>query len=101
MLASPMTTGLWPGQWTYIMNISKTERRALEMLSFGGCITVEKDGKQVVDVYFITREGWFLDGYGLREFDRLRQKKMIASQAGGPYRITKSGVAALSLARKS
>lgn len=83
------------------MNISKIERRALEMLSFGGCIAVEKEGKQVHEAYFINREGWFLDGYGLREFDQLRRKKLIASQAGGPYRITRTGVQALSMSRKT
>lgn len=82
------------------MNISRIERRALEMLSFGGRIAVEKDGKQIVEVHFISREGWFLAGYGLREFDQLRRKRLIVSRDGEAYRITSWGVAALSAARR-
>lgn len=82
------------------MNISKIERRALEMLSFGGKVLVERDHrKRIVAADFVTREGWFLEGYGLSEFAQLRSKKLIISQNAGPYRITKLGVLALSRSR--
>lgn len=84
------------------MNISRNERKALEMLSFGGRVMVEKDdGKRLVSADFISRDGWFLDGFGVNEFENLRRKKLIASRNGGPYTITKAGVAALSMARNA
>lgn len=83
------------------MNISKIERRALEMLSFGGRVIVEKDGRNaLLDVSFVTREGWFMDGVGETEFRTLRRKKMILSRDGGDYRITRKGVEALQIARR-
>ena len=84
------------------MNISRNERKALEMPSFGGRVVVEKDaGKRLVSADFISRDGWFLDGFGVTEFENLRRKKLIASRNGGPYTITRTGVAALSMARNA
>ncbi|AGT10930.1 YjhX family toxin [Paracoccus aminophilus] len=83
------------------MNISKIERRALEMLSFGGRIIVEKAGRTtLVEVSFVSREGWFLDGIGEKEFRALRSKKLILSRNGGDYRITRKGIEALQQARR-
>ena len=74
------------------MNISRNERKALEMLSFGGRVMVEKDdGKRLVSADFIR----------VAEFENLRRKKLIASRNGGPYTITRAGVAALSMARNA
>jgi len=84
------------------MSISKKERKALEILSFGGRIVVEKDDKKrVVTVDLINREGWFLDGFGADEFDKLLKKKLVASSSGKPYIITKKGLSALSISRNT
>lgn len=101
LLAVTMTIELRFGLWIHIMNISKSERRALEMLSFGGTVRIEKNGKRVISADFVNRDGWFLDGYGVSEFDQLRKKKMIASRNGAAYTITKVGVVALSLTRQA
>lgn len=82
--------------WYCIMNISKPERKALEMLSHGGRIVLEKDDRNhPVEVYFFTREGWILDGAGMKEFKALRTKRLIASKNGGHYAISRAGVQSL------
>lgn len=85
-----------------IMNVSKQERKALELLSLGGKISVEKDDKnRVVDASFISREGWFLDGVGLREFQSLRTKRFVGSKRGEEYSITSEGVKVLQQFRQA
>lgn len=82
------------------MNISKIERRVLNVLALGGRIVVEKDARgQIETIDCITREGWFLDGVDIALFRKLKAKRMIGSQNGGPYRITRRGIEALQLAR--
>ncbi len=84
------------------MNISRFERRILDMLAKGGRIEPEKDDKgKIIDVDFISREGWFLDGTDLQTFKRLRAKKLIASFNGSAYRISKQGIASLQIARNA
>jgi len=84
------------------MNISRFERRILDMLAKGGRIEPEKDDKgKIIDVDFISREGWFLDGTDLQTFKRLRAKKLIASFNGSAYRISKHGIASLQIARNA
>jgi uncharacterized protein YjhX (UPF0386 family) len=84
------------------MNISRFERRILDMLAKGGRIEPEKDEKgKIIDVDFISREGWFLDGTDLQTFKRLRAKKLIASFNGSAYRISKQGIASLQIARNA
>lgn len=84
------------------MNISRFERRILDMLAKGGRIEPEKDDKgKIIAVDFISREGWFLDGTDLQTFKRLRTKKLIASFNGSAYRISKQGIASLQIARNA
>lgn len=84
------------------MNISKKERKALEMLSLGGTIILEKDARnRPLEASFVTREGWSLDGAGLAEFKTLRSKRLIISQNGGHYRISREGVMSLQRARQA
>lgn len=85
-----------------IMNVSRQERKALELLSLGGKISVEKDDKnRVVDASFITREGWFLDGVGLSEFQSLRTKRFVGSRRGEEYSITREGIKVLQQFRQA
>lgn len=82
------------------MNISKSERRVLDALALGGRIVVEKDERnRIVEIDCITREGWYMDGFDLLQFKKLRTKRLIGSRDGGPYRITRRGVEALQAAR--
>lgn len=78
------------------MNISKTEQRVLHALALGGRIVVEKDGaRRLIDVNCITREGWSLADCTVAVTDRLRKRRFIRSRDGGPYRITREGLAAV------
>ncbi len=99
-----MTPGAWPpGLRTLdIMNISRKERRALEMLSLGGTIIVEKDTRnKPLEASFVTREGWSLDGAGLAEFKVLKAKRLVVSRNGGNYTISRDGVVSLQRARQA
>lgn len=72
------------------------------MLSMGGRILVEKNAsRKTVSADFVNRDGWFLDGYGVKEFEELRRKRLIVSNSGAPYRIARAGVEALMLSRQS
>jgi len=85
-----------------IMNISKKERKALEMLSLGGKIILEKDARnRPLEAPFVTREGWFLDGAGLAEFKVLRSKRFIISRNGGHYTISREGILSLQRSRQA
>lgn len=84
------------------MNISKKERRTLEMLSLGGKIVLEKDDRsRPLEASFITREGWFLDGAGLAEFKVLKAKRLIISRNGGHYVISREGAITLQRSRQA
>ncbi|MCA0320750.1 MAG: YjhX family toxin [Proteobacteria bacterium] len=84
------------------MNISKAERRALDMLSMGGRIMLERDSRnRPVAAGFISREGWFLEGPGLREFQSLRAKRLIVSRDGGDYAISRDGARSLQKSRQA
>ncbi|WP_374834157.1 YjhX family toxin [Paenochrobactrum pullorum] len=84
-----------------MMNISKLERKVLEMLSRGGRVVLEKDERnKVIDADFITREGWFMDGVGLPQFINLRAKKLIRSTQGSDYYISRDGIVSLQTSRQ-
>lgn len=84
------------------MNVSRFERRILDMLARGGRIQPEKDDRgKIIDVDFITREGWFMEGTSVDIFKKLRAKKLISSFNGGAYRISKQGILSLQIARQS
>ncbi|MNH91977.1 hypothetical protein D3C73_445470 [compost metagenome] len=71
------------------------------MLSLGGKIVLEKDERnRPIEADFVTREGWFLDGSGLKEFQSLKTKGFVSSRNGGDYVISKDGLKALSSTRK-
>ncbi|MBL8582967.1 MAG: YjhX family toxin [Rhizobiaceae bacterium] len=74
------------------MNISKIEQRALHVLALGGHILHERgDGPKITAATCVTRDGMMLADFGLTVFNRLRQKRLIESRSGSPYRISKRG----------
>ncbi len=78
------------------MNISKYEQRTLHALAQGGRIFQHKDDRgDILAVDCITREGWRLTDCTLGVFRRLRKRRFIRSEAGGPYRVTRKGLEAV------
>ena len=78
------------------MNISKHEQRTLHALAQGGRIDHLKDGcGDLIAVDCITRDGWRLADCTLAVFRKLRKRRFIRSQQGGPYRITREGLEAV------
>ena len=74
------------------MNISRSEQRVLHVLALGGRILHERgDGRKVVDVTCVTREGLVLADCDLPTFRALRRKRLVESRNGGPYRISLKG----------
>jgi uncharacterized protein YjhX (UPF0386 family) len=74
------------------MNISRCEQRTLHVLALGGRILHERgDGRKVVDVTCVTREGLILSDCDLAVFQALRRKRLIESRGGGPYAISRKG----------
>ena len=63
------------------------------VLAQGGVIRHYKDEDgRISDIECLTREGWLLTLCTLDLFKTLRQKGLIASSKGGPYRITRLGL---------
>lgn len=78
------------------MNISRDEQRVLHALAQGGVILVEKDGRnKIADVNCITRDGWTAASCRMDIFLKLRKRRFIRSRNGGPYRVTREGLAAV------
>lgn len=75
------------------MDISRDEQRVLHALAQGGRIALlkDEDGKPT-GIEFFNREGWLMSGCTLALVRKLKAKKAIRSQDGGPYRITKRGL---------
>ncbi|SDH06802.1 YjhX family toxin [Roseospirillum parvum] len=74
------------------MNISKPEQRVLHVLAQGGCIRhLRGPGGRVFHVQCITRDGLTLADCDLTVFKRLKAKRLIGSQEGRPYRISRQG----------
>ena len=75
------------------MNISKHEQRVLHVLAQGGAIHFERlpNGK-IHDIRCITRDGFILTDCSLRVFTRLKQRRLIKSVQGRPYRVTRLGL---------
>ncbi|WP_309084518.1 YjhX family toxin [Chelativorans sp.] len=75
------------------MDISRAEQRILHILAQGGRIDVEKDERgRIVELSCITRDGWQFPGLDLAMFRKVKRKHAIASEKGGPYRITRRGL---------
>jgi uncharacterized protein len=74
------------------MNISRTEQRVLHVLALGGRIDhSRKGGTKIDDILCVTRDGLVLSDCTMPIFQRLRRKRLIASEGGGPYRISRLG----------
>lgn len=78
------------------MNVSRHEQRVLHALAQGGAIHhIKSDRGDIIAVDCITRDGWRLTDCTLPVFARLKRRRLIASRGGGPYRITREGLAAV------
>lgn len=78
------------------MNISKPQQRTLHALAQGGQILIERNERgDIVAAECLTRDGWRLSDCDLAVFRNLKRKRLIASAGGGPYRITRDGLANL------
>lgn len=78
------------------MNVSKHEQRILHALAQGGFIRHHKDeAGRIIEVDCFSRDGWRLADCTLAVFSRLRRRRLIASQGGGPYCITRQGLLAV------
>ena len=74
------------------MNISKTEQRVLHVLAQGGAIDhVRGPNGKIKAVTCYTREGHVLSDCTLAVFTRLKQRRLIRSSGGAPYRISVLG----------
>ena len=74
------------------MNLSRSEHRVLHVLAVGGHILHQRDtGPKVTAVTCVTRDGMTLADCTLTVFSRLRNKGLIESRAGSPYRISRRG----------
>ena len=75
------------------MNISKPQQRTLHALAQGGAILLERNETgRAVAAECRTRDGWRLADCNLDVFKALKRRRLIASQGGGPYRITRDGL---------
>ncbi len=75
------------------MDISRAEQRILHLLAQGGHIDIiRNESKKPVELHCYTRDGWRYAGLNLRLFRKLKRNRAIASQGGGPYRITRRGL---------
>ena len=75
------------------MNVSRNGQRVLHVLTQGGLIRHRKNETgRIVEVECLTREGWQLTLCTLALFQGLRRRGLVASAAGGPYRITRLGL---------
>ncbi|MFN4202783.1 MAG: YjhX family toxin [Tabrizicola sp.] len=74
------------------MNLSKIEQRVLHVLALGGRIQHARNGgARIDDILCITRDGLVLADCTLDIFHRLCRKRLIQSNGGGPYRISRLG----------
>lgn len=73
------------------MNISKLEQRVLHALARGALILHEREGRRIVSVTCVDREGAILSDCTLPVFEKLRRRRFVASSGGGPYRISREG----------
>ena len=75
------------------LDISREEQRVLHMLAQGGVLQPFKDKRgRIEKIVCINRDGFMLPPMDMLLFKKLKRRHTIASQAGGPYRITRRGV---------
>jgi hypothetical protein len=78
------------------LNIPKPQQRTLHALAQGGRIVLERDSEgEITAAHCLTRDGWTLTDCTVEVFRALKRKRLIASQAGQPYRISRQGLANL------
>ena len=76
------------------MNISRAEQRTLHALAQGGGILlVRNDEGRLVRADCFPRDGLLLADCTLSVWRRLKNKGLIASSGGGPYRVNREGLA--------
>lgn len=73
------------------MNISRTEQRVLHVLAQGGLIRLERNDGHITAVTCLTRDGHLLADCTLAIFKKLKNRRLVGSQDGAPYRITYLG----------
>ncbi len=75
------------------MDISKAEQKVLHVMAQGGRIVLERDdNRKIVKATCVTRDGWYLTGFTIDLFKKLKRRRYIASRNSGPYRITHRGI---------
>jgi len=75
------------------MDISREEQRVLHVLAQGGVIEPIRNSRgRIENVTCINRDGFMLPAIGMLLFKKLKRRHTIASQDGGPYRITRRGL---------
>lgn len=78
------------------MNISKHEQRVLHVLAQGGSIHYLRDAHgKIHEVDCFNRDGFRLADCSLPVFNRLLRRRLIRSESGQPYRITRERLAAV------
>jgi len=75
------------------MDISRSEQRILHLLAQGGSIHHRREDGHIIEALCITREGACLSGMSLSLFARLKRRGYVESRGGGPYRISRLGLA--------
>ena len=73
------------------MNLSKTEQRVLHALAQGAVSLHKREGRRVIAVTCVDRDGAILSDCDLAVFERLRRRRLIRSEGGAPYRIARAG----------
>ena len=78
------------------MNISKHEQRVLHELALGGAIHHKRaENGKICAVICYTRDGHVLTDCTLSVFTRLKNRGLVRSQNGRPYRASKRGLEAV------
>jgi uncharacterized protein YjhX (UPF0386 family) len=78
------------------LNISKHEQHTLHALAQGGRILqIKEDRGDIIAVDCITRDEWRLAHCMPGVFRKLRKQRLIRSEGGGPYRVTREVLAAV------
>jgi uncharacterized protein YjhX (UPF0386 family) len=75
------------------LDISRDEQRVLHALAQGGIIVPLKNTRGRIDALELyNRDGWRMPVLDLNLFRKLKRRRTISSQEGGPYRITRRGL---------